>query len=85
MTEQECIEIFKDQKIDRSWEGDNAFKGLIILSKYTDNLIQGAGNDIIYSEVISVLIEKGITKEDCIELRKLNCWMIAGGSLACYV
>jgi len=84
MTEQEFVEIFKDQKID-IWEGDSIFKGLIILSKYTDNLIQGAGNDIIYSEVISVLIEKGITKEDCIELRKLNCWMIAGGSLACYV
>ena len=66
------------------WKGDNAYKGLQILSKYTDNLIQGAGHDVIYSEDIYKLIDKGITEEDIIELSKLN-WMVDDESLACFV
>lgn len=67
------------------WEGDNAMQGLLILQKYTDNLIQGAGHDVIWSEDIDKLIDKGITEEDVQELRRLN-WMIEEGSyLACFV
>ena len=83
MTEAEFIEIFEGDS--GSWDGDNAFEGLKILSKYTDILIVGAGHDVIWSEDISVLIEKGITKEDVTELRRLN-WMIKDDSyLACFV
>lgn len=67
------------------WEGDNAYEGLTIIKKYTDNLIQGAGHDVIWSEDISTLIEKGITEEDVRELRRLN-WMIEDSTyLACFV
>lgn len=47
ITRKEFEESFEDK--DAKWEGDNAFQGLQILSKYTDNLIQGAGHDVIYS------------------------------------
>ena len=76
---EELFDLVKDK-----WKGDNAYKGLQILSKYTDNLIQGAGHDVIYSEDIYKLIEKGITEEDIIELSKLN-WMVDDESLACFV
>ena len=68
------------------WEGDNAYQGLQILSKYTDNLITGAGHDIIYSEEVNILLDKGLTEEDARELKKLN-WMIHGDDtyLACFV
>ena len=82
MTEKEFIEIF--EKDSGSWEGDNAFEGLKILSKYTSNLIQGACKDEIFSEDISKLIDAGITKEDVEELRRLN-WMIQDDYLACFV
>ena len=66
-------------------DGDNAFMGLQILSKYTQNLIQGADHDIIYSIDIDKAIELNITDEDFIELAKLN-WMIYDGEgLACFV
>ena len=70
----------------KKWNGDNAYQGLQILSKYTDYLIQGAEHDIIYSEDLGKLIEMGLTKEDCIKLRDLN-WMIDEecDCLACFV
>jgi len=85
MTREQFLKLmeFEDYKIE--WVGDNAFEGLKILSKYTDNLIQGARRDIIYSEDIDMLIEKGITKEEVTALRKLN-WMVEDESyLACFV
>lgn len=83
ITKDEIIEILEGDGGD--WEGDNAFEGLKILSKYTDNLIQGADHDVIYSESIDVLIEAGITREDCFELKRLN-WMIEDDDyLACFV
>jgi len=83
MTKERLIEIFK--KTESNWNGDNAYKGLQILAKYTDKLIQGAEHDIIYSEDIDVLIENGLTENDAINLRKLN-WMIEDGCyLACFV
>jgi len=66
-------------------DGDNAFMGLQILSKYTKNLIQGADHDIIYSISLDKVIELNITDEDLIELAKLN-WMIYDDEgLACFV
>jgi len=83
ITREEFDEIFEGDS--GSWEGDNAYQGLQIMSKYTKNLIEGAGRDVIWSEDIDKLIEAGITKEDVLELRKLN-WMIEDGSyMACFV
>ena len=83
MTEERFIELMAEDS--GKWEGDNAYEGLTIIKKYTDNLIQGAGHDIIWSEDISTLIEKGITEEDVKELRRLN-WMVEDGIyLACFV
>lgn len=83
MTEEKFIEIMDADS--GEWEGDNAFQGLQIISKYTNNLIQGANHDIIYSEDISILVDNGITEEDVKELRRLN-WMVEDDSyLACFV
>ena len=83
MTIEELEKIFEEDSDD--WEGDNAYKGLQILSKYTSDLISGADHDVIYSCGIDVLIEKGITKEDAEALRKLN-WMVRDGEyMACFV
>jgi cell division GTPase FtsZ len=84
MTREELEEIFEDE--DTSWEGDNAFQGLQILSKYTDELIVGANHDIIYSADVDKVLEAGLTKEDAMKLRKLN-WMIEenGDYFACFV
>lgn len=82
MNREEIENIFNDT--DSNWKGDNAYQGLQILSKYTDRLIQGAGHDIIYSVDIDEIIELGITREDIVELAKLN-WMIEHEYLACFV
>lgn len=84
MTEERFIELMEED-ISADWEGDNAYKGLTILSKYTEDLIQGARHDTIWSEDIDVLIEKGITEEDVKELRRLNWRVDEGGYLACFV
>ena len=84
MTEEKFIEIMEESDSGK-WEGDNAFQGLQILSKYTDNLIQGAEHDKIFSADIDTLIEKGITEEDIKELRRLN-WRVEDSTyLACFV
>jgi len=83
MTREEFDQVFENQKT--KWEGDNCYQVLQILSKYTENLIEGAGHDVVWSEDIDTLIESGITKEDAEKLRELN-WMIEDGSyLACFV
>lgn len=83
MTEDRMISIFESES--GEWNGDNAYQGLQIIAKYTDYLIQGADHDIIYSANIGILIEAGITEEDCLKLRRLN-WMIEDNSyLACFV
>ena len=83
LTREEIEKVFENE--DTEWKGDNAYQGLQILAKYSDNLIQGAAKDVIYSCGISELIEKGITKEDVDKLRKLN-WMLEDGEyLACFV
>lgn len=83
ITREEVNEIFEGDS--GKWEGDNAFKGCNIISKYIDNIIQGADHDIIYSEDVDVLIESGMTKEDFEQLRRLN-WVIEDDDyLACFV
>lgn len=82
MTIEGINKIFND--VDSKWEGDNCFQGLQILSKYTDNLIRGAGHDVIWSIHEDDIIELGITEEDITKLSKLN-WMISEDSLACFV
>jgi len=82
ITREEIEDIFNDVK--SQWDGDNAFKGLQILSKYTDKLIIGATHDKIWSADIDEIIELGITKDDIIELSKLN-WMTEDENFACFV
>jgi hypothetical protein len=81
MTEERLEEIFEGNS--GQWEGDNAYQGLQILSKYTDNLIRGAEHDVIYSIDVSSIVEQ-IIEDDALELRRLN-WMIQEGHLACFV
>ena len=81
------VQTFKEifNEVDSKWEGDNAYQGLQILSKYTDNLIQGAGHDIIYGPGIEKMIEAGITEDDVRELARLN-WMVEDDEyLACFI
>ncbi|MCZ2084804.1 MAG: hypothetical protein LC112_11080 [Flavobacteriales bacterium] len=82
ITQEEIEQIFNE--VDSKWEGDNAFQGLQILSKYTNNLIQGAGHDVIWSVDVEYIIELGITKEDITKLSLLN-WTIEEDCLACFV
>jgi uncharacterized protein related to proFAR isomerase len=58
-----------DESQDRIWDG------LQILVKYTHPVIVAAGHDTIYSADIDVLVEAGITIDDCEKLRRLN-WFI---------
>lgn len=83
ITPDKMREIFRED-CEGDWEGDNAFQGLVILSKYTQNLIVAAEHDMIYSASIYELIELGITEKDCKNLRDLN-WMIQCDTMACFV
>ena len=65
--------------------GDNAMKGLLIITKYLPTAgIGAAEHDVIYSVSSDRLVEAGITAEDAVTLRRLN-WMIDEESLACFV
>ena len=88
MTQERFLELLSDDSYG-AWKGDNAFKGLQIISKYispeTTDLICAAEHDIIYSVGIDKLIEAGITEDDASALRQLN-WMVEDDSyLACFV
>jgi len=82
---EEIEKIFDEVDSDLSnVDGDNAYLGLVILSKYSKNLIQCAEHDKIYSLGLEEAIEANITDEDITELAKLN-WMIDEDSFACFV
>jgi len=83
LTEEKVLELFENDE-GVTWEGDNCYQGLQIIAKCTDNVIQGAGHDTLYSENVDTLIEAGMKKEEFEQLRKLN-WMIEYNSLACFV
>lgn len=82
MTEERFYEIMESDS--GKWVGDNTYQGCQIIAKYTDNIISGAGHDVLYSEDFTKLIEAGITEEDVLELRRLN-WMLHDDYLACFV
>jgi hypothetical protein len=90
MTVEQLEEIFnKEDWVDGTGpQGDCVLKGLHIIAKYInpekEDLIMGAGRDIIYSLGVGELLEKGLTEEDARELSRLN-WCIEEDSLACYV
>lgn len=69
MTRERLYEIFEETK--SNWNGDNAFQGMQILSKYHTNLLRVAEHDIIYSVDINDVLET-ITEEDAIALSRLN-------------
>jgi len=83
MTRERFEEIF--ETVESDWEGDNAFKGCVIIAKYTDEIIGAAEHDVIYSEEIDALIEAGITEEDVAALAKLNWHIGEYGCLECFV
>lgn len=83
MSYEEFEEIF--DTVDSKWEGDNAYQGLQIIAKYTNNVVCAAEHDIIYSESIEKLIKAGITREDVEQLAKLNWHIDEYESLACFV
>lgn len=73
MDKEKLLEIF--DTTESEWIGDNTFKGMQIIAKYNDNIVRGAGHDIIYCGDIDECLEKGMTEADATELAKLN-WMI---------
>lgn len=76
------------ENIDSDWEGDNAFQGLLIISKYFDvnktEIITYASHDQIWSVDVDESIVNGMAKEDFEKLAKLN-WMIEEETLSCFV
>lgn len=87
MTRERLEEIMESTESDlNNVDGDNAFIGMQILSKYTNNILRGAEHDVIFGPDIERCIEMNITEEDVTELAKLN-WMIDewGGGFACFV
>ena len=83
MTSEQLEKIFEETV--SKWDGDNAFQGLQILSKYVTNLVTGADHDIMYGPDVANVV-KEITEEDAIKLAELN-WHIDGDSecFACFV
>jgi len=70
--------IFKSD-IGKWKQGDSAFAGLMIMSKYIDPgqklLIAGAGYDEIYGPSVIELCEAGITEDDAKGLHNLG-WIV---------
>jgi len=79
-------QIFLETEIVRT-SGDRTFRGLEIINKYTNNVIGAAEHDKIYSEDVDVLIEKGITEAEMIEIASLPGWHYDDEyqCLACFV
>lgn len=75
--------IFKETE--SNWTGDNCYKGLQIIAKYTDNPVCGAGHDEVWSTDVDALIDAGITEEDVTALALLNWCIEPEGYLYCFV
>ncbi len=81
----EIERIFDDVESDlSSVDGDKVYLGLVILAKYSKNLVQCAEHDKIYSISLDEAIDANITDADITELAKMN-WMIDEDSFACFV
>tara|TARA_R110000851_G_scaffold50092_1_gene119995 strand:- start:1867 stop:2502 length:636 start_codon:yes stop_codon:yes gene_type:complete len=83
MTYERFKELFDETESESESDGDNAFQGLQIISKYTTNLVQGAAHNVIYTEDVEDLIKAKITEEDVIKLAKLN-WVLENGTYLAY-
>lgn len=59
--------------LDLGVEGDLNLIALNILSKYTNDVIEGAEHDKIFLSQIDDLIEAGITSEDVARLSACGC------------
>lgn len=81
MTREELDHIFEETK--PNWTKKSAFRGLKILSKYTENVIIDAGRDIIYSDYVDNVLKVGITHYDALALRSMG-WIIKHDCFACY-
>lgn len=57
---------------DIDYDGDPILKGLNILKKYTEKVVESAERDIIYGPRINACIDKGITVDDCLYLIDLG-------------
>jgi len=83
---EEITNIFENTESDlHNIDGDSAFLGFQIISKYTKNIIQGADHDIVYSIGIDEAIELNVTDEDLTELARLNWFINDGEYLASFV
>jgi len=84
MTTEKIIEIF--ETTDGKWEGDKAFQGLQILSKYSDDdVLKGANHDVIYSIDLEEAIKNGISEEDVVKLALLNWHLENDEYFSCFV
>ena len=84
MTKEKLYQIFEETN--SKWDGDNAFQGLMILSKYTKDLIEGADHEVIWSADIDVILSAGLTEADAKSLALLN-WHLDedGDCFSCFV
>jgi len=82
------MDEFEEGGIDRSWTGDNAVQGILIIAKYVDymkeDIICGASHDEFYSVDLETLVKNEITDTDIRELVRLN-WTCYEGCLKCFV
>lgn len=84
----ESVKQIFDEK-ESNWKGDNAFMGLVLLSKYFNikekTIVCWAGHDEIKSVDVEEAIEAGVTRSDFEQLATLN-WMVDEfDSLACFI
>lgn len=86
-TAEQIEEIMSNEDIEVKISGiDNALQGCNILAKYVpNNVIQGAGHDVIWCCGVAEVVNAGITIDDVKKLKELN-WMIEDGDyFACFV
>ena len=71
------------ENADANWEGDNAFQWLLILYKYSTEVVRWVSHDTLHSVGVDEVIDR-LTEEDAKELAELN-WMIEDDWFACFV
>lgn len=75
----EDIDIYAQEK-------DSILSGLKIVAKYTPNkVVLAATKDVIHSQQLLILIDKGITEKEIRELRRLGWMYNPHGNLAHFV
>lgn len=75
----EDIDIYAQTK-------DPILSGLKIVAKYTpERVVIAAAKDMIYSQTVPILVEKGITEKEVYRLRELGWMHTPHGNLAHFV